>query len=459
MYGGDEVGALVIDVGTTYTKAGYAGEDLPKVVIPTAVGVLQSNQTSEIAKSNNESESGKNGMEIENSENLSSGKAEVKSGGDEKRSSASGGKTKKFYIGAQAITYRRDDMEICQPLKNGIVKDWEAVEQVWNHAFSEHLRVDLKEFPVLVAEPTFNPPENRKKLMELLFEKHNSPATFLVKDSVLAAFAVGKHVALVVDIGGGVTSTVPVHDGYVLNKGVRKTRMAGEMVDFALDQLLFKKKDNSRELIPPYLLKKRFDKGNLKTTRCTFLNTTPSYHRYMSLEVIRDIKECICRVADSKFDPKDFENIPRTSYELPDGKLLEIGSERYEATEILFNPGSFNINQDIGGYKFNGIPNMVIESINTCEPDIRRDLYSSIVLTGGTSILPGLPERLNRDLEQAIPSAFKVKTVPTSTKTEKCYGVWIGGSILASLGTFHQMWLSKQEYEEHGVNLLRRKCP
>jgi len=102
---------------------------------------------------------------------------------------------------------------------------------------------------------------------------------------------------------------------------------------------------------------------------------------------------------------------------------------------------------------------MVIESINTCEPDIRRDLYSSIVLTGGTSLLPGLNERLNRDLEQSIPAAFKVKTVPTSTKGEKSYGVWIGGSILASLGTFHQMWLSKAEYQEHGMNILRRKCP
>jgi len=177
------------------------------------------------------------------------------------------------------------------------------------------------------------------------------------------------------------------------------------------------------------------------------------------MEVVRDIKESICRVADSSFNPKDYENVPRTSYELPDGKILEIGSERYEASEILFNPGNFNISQDIGGFKFNGIPNMVIESINTCEPDIRRDLFSSIVLTGGSSILPGLPERLNRDLEHSIPSAFKVKTIPTSTKSEKCYGVWIGGSILASLGTFHQMWLSKQEYEEHGVNLLRRKCP
>mmetsp|Transcript_13352 Transcript_13352/g.21141 ORF Transcript_13352/g.21141 Transcript_13352/m.21141 type:complete len:91 (-) Transcript_13352:208-480(-) len=86
-------------------------------------------------------------------------------------------------------------------------------------------------------------------------------------------------------------------------------------------------------------------------------------------------------------------------------------------------------------------------------------ILSLCVILGGTSILPGLNERLNRDLEQTIPSAFKVKTVPTSTKTEKSYGVWIGGSILASLGTFHQMWLSQAEYQEHGVNLLRRKCP
>ncbi|GAB5361772.1 hypothetical protein AAMO2058_000741200 [Amorphochlora amoebiformis] len=446
MYGGDEVGALVIDVGTIYTKAGYAGEDLPKVVIPTAVGIKDEAAGKPTALEDQ--------MDIEEP---ASGKAEIKAETkDTKRSTSS---KKRYYTGEQALKFRRDHTEIARPLQNGVVKDWEATEKLWEHAFTTHLRVDLKEFPVLVAEPTFNPPENRKKLMELLFEKHNSPATFLVKDAVLASFAVGKHVALVVDVGGGVTSTVPVHDGYVLNKGVRKTRMAGEMVDVALEQLLFRKKDNPRELIPPYLLKKKFSKGSLVTERCNFPNTTASFHRYMCMEVIRDIKESICRVADSKFDPKDFENIPRSTYELPDGKILELGSERYEATEVLFNPGEFAISQEIGGYTFRGIPSMVIESINMCEPDIRRDLYSSIVLTGGTSILPGLNERLNRDLEQTIPSAFKVKTVPTSTKTEKSYGVWIGGSILASLGTFHQMWLSQAEYQEHGVNLLRRKCP
>eukprot|EP00466_Bigelowiella_natans_P009956 jgi/Bigna1/90293/estExt_fgenesh1_pg.C_670001 len=472
MYGGDEVGALVIDVGTTYTKAGYAGEDLPKVVIPTAVGITRGGGNGK-QSDNSGVRAVSSAMEVESASkedvkmmtttlppSATAAVSEATPSADTKRKMKQPiNNSRKYFIGSQGITFRRDNMDICKPLRNGIVKDWEAVEQIWNYAFTKHMRVDLKEFPVLVAEPTFNPPENRKKLMELLFEKHNSPATFLVKDSVLASFAVGKHVALVVDIGGGVTSTVPVHDGYVLNKGVRKTRMAGEMLDVALEQLLFRKKDTPLELVPPYLLKKKFDKGALKTSLSTFPNTTASFHRYMCMEVVRDIKESICRVADSSFNPKDYENVPRTSYELPDGKILEIGSERYEASEILFNPGNFNISQDIGGFKFNGIPNMVIESINTCEPDIRRDLFSSIVLTGGSSILPGLPERLNRDLEHSIPSAFKVKTIPTSTKSEKCYGVWIGGSILASLGTFHQMWLSKQEYEEHGVNLLRRKCP
>mmetsp|Transcript_3502 Transcript_3502/g.8272 ORF Transcript_3502/g.8272 Transcript_3502/m.8272 type:complete len:437 (+) Transcript_3502:145-1455(+) len=436
MYGGDEVGALVIDVGTTYTKAGYAGEDLPKVVIPSAVGVLDDA-----------------GGKAENCDmDVESAKAEPKSDGKCR---------KKYFVGGQALKFRRDNMEVRRPLQNGIIKDWEAVEHIWDYAFSKHLQVNLKEFPVLVSEPTFNPPENRKKLTELLFEKHNSPATFLVKDAVLGAFAVGKHVALVVNVGGGVTSTVPVHDGYVLNKGVRKTRMAGEMVDVALEQLLFKKKDSPQALVPPYLLKKRFDKGELKATRQSYPNTTASFHRYMTMEIIRDIKESLCRVSDNKFVQKEYENIPLSDYELPDGNILRIGSERYQASEILFNPGEFEFNEEIGGHKFTGLHNMVSESINVCEPDIRRDLYSSIVLTGGTSILPGLNERLSRELDSRdmIGSAFKVKTVPTSTKTERVYGTWIGGSILASLGTFHQMWLSKAEYEENGFNILRKKCP
>lgn len=49
----------------------------------------------------------------------------------------------------------------------------------------------------------------------------------------------------------------------------------------------------------------------------------------------------------------------------------------------------------------------------------------------------------------------KVKIV---APPERKYSSWIGGSILASLSTFQQMWISKQDYDESGPSIVHRKC-
>lgn len=456
MYGGDEVGALVIDVGTTYTKAGYAGEDLPKLVLPTAVGV----RTAEAAEG---AASGAAAMDVDDGDDSKSGKSEAKA----KLDSAGAVPRREYFVGEQSLKYRRDRTEIVRPLEDGVVRDWDAMDKVWDYVFKKHLGVNLSEFPLLVSEPTLNPPENRERMVERIFEQHQCPATFLAKDAVLATFATGRSVALVLDVGGGVMKTAPVHDGYVLNKGVRKTRMAGEMVDLTLEKLLFRDKDRPRdkdwpnELVPLYRLDKQLVNGKYVSRKVNFPGTSDSFHRFMCMDIVRDIKETLGKMPiESKFDRKSYESIPRVPYELPDGQILQVGSERFEASDVLFNmPKGFKRNVDIGSYKFRGAHHMVAESINSCEPDIRRDLFLNIIITGGASNIPGLNERLMSELKSSIPSSFTVRNVSGSGKTEKSYGAWVGGSILGSLGTFHQMWLSKAEYEEHGTNLLRRKCP
>jgi actin-like protein 6A len=106
-----------------------------------------------------------------------------------------------------------------------------------------------------------------------------------------------------------------------------------------------------------------------------------------------------------------------------------------------------------------GLPHMVMESINKCDVDIRRELYSSILLAGGTSSMQQLKERLEKDLIEESPHSARVKVLASGNTTERRFSVWIGGSILASLGSFQQMWFSKSEYEEHGASYIQRKCP
>jgi len=90
-----------------------------------------------------------------------------------------------------------------------------------------------------------------------------------------------------------------------------------------------------------------------------------------------------------------------------------------------------------------------------CDVDIRKDLYGNIVLSGGTTMFDGVAERMEKEIKALAPQSMKIKIV---APPERKYSVWIGGSILASLSTFQQMWISKQEYDESGPQIVHRKC-
>lgn len=90
-----------------------------------------------------------------------------------------------------------------------------------------------------------------------------------------------------------------------------------------------------------------------------------------------------------------------------------------------------------------------------CDIDIRKDLYTNIVLSGGTTMYPGIADRMHKEIANLAPNSMKVKII---APPERKYSVWIGGSILASLSTFQNMWISKQEYDESGPSIVHRKC-
>ncbi|KAH1257654.1 Actin-related protein 4 [Glycine max] len=400
MYGGDEVSAIVVDLGSHTCKAGYAGEDAPKAVFPSVVGAIDQMDVDE----------------ADNGENNSASAPESNNNVRNADSDKTKGK-RKLYVGSQSLGYRRDHMEVLSPFKDGIVADWDIVDSIWDHAFRECLLIDPKEHPMLLAEPSSNSQQQRERTAELMFEKYKAPALFLAKNAVLTSFASGRATSLVVDGGGGSITVAPVHDGYVLQK----------------------------------------------TVDLEFPNTTESYKLYCQRVIASDIKECVCRAPDTPYDESAYSNIPMTSYELPDGQTIEIGADRFKIPDVLFNP---SLVQSIPGTEsfaeiapsVRGLPQMVIESINKCDVDIRRELFSSILLAGGTASMQQLKERLEKDLLEESPQAARVKVLASGNATERRFSVWIGGSILASLGSFQQMWFSKSEYEEHGASYIQRNC-
>ncbi|RVX13968.1 Actin-related protein 4 [Vitis vinifera] len=143
---------------------------------------------------------------------------------------------------------------------------------------------------------------------------------------------------------------------------------------------------------------------------------------------------------------------------------IEIGADRFKVPDVLFNPSLAQTIPNMESFadiapSVRGLPQMVIESINKCDVDIRRELFSSILLAGGTASMQQLKERLEKDLLEESPQTARVKVLASGNSTERRFSVWIGGSILASLGSFQQMWFSKAEYEEHGASYIQRKCP
>ena len=165
----------------------------------------------------------------------------------------------------------------------------------------------------------------------------------------------------------------------------------------------------------------------------------------------RDMKEKYAYVAyDYNAEMNKAKNSSEcdVSYTLPDGNVITIADERFRCPELLFKP-------HMNGFEFDGIDKTLFDSVMKCDIDVRKDLYANIVLSGGTTMFNGLPERIEKEITTLAPPTMKVKVV---APPERKYAVWIGGSILASLATFPQMVITHEEYNDAGPGIVHRKC-
>lgn len=167
--------------------------------------------------------------------------------------------------------------------------------------------------------------------------------------------------------------------------------------------------------------------------------------------MLKYIKESTAFVSggNSTTDLSNNDGEVETSFELPDGEIIKISDERYACSELLFDPSLLSGESDKGG----GVHEMLYKSIMKTNMDIRKDLYGSIVVSGGATLSPGFVERLSKEIAKLLPQKAKLTIRATPTRN---LATWTGGSVLASLSNFTRLLISKKEFEEVGPSIMHK---
>ena len=325
---------------------------------------------------------------------------------------------KDCYIGEEAQA-KRGVLTLSYPIEHGIITNWDSMEKIWHHCFFNELRVNPEEHSAHLTEAPQGPKLNREKMTQIFFETFNVPTFYVSVQAVLSLYASGRTTGIVLDSGDGVTHTVPIYEGYNLPHAIARIDLAGrDMTD--------------------YLVKLLSEVGQ-------------SFASSAERDIVRDMKEKLCYVAlDFEAEMKKFSESSAMDkvYDLPDGNTVTVGDHRFRCPEALFQPMKL-------GKEFPGIHELIFNSIMKTDVDVRKDLYGNIVLSGGSTMYPGIAERINKEIVSLAPSSMKIKVVAPE---ERKYSVWIGGNILSSLSTFQTSWITKAEYDESGPGIVHRKC-
>lgn len=404
--------AVVMDNGTGLTKLGFAGNDSPSFVFPTAIATS--------------SASSKGGRNARNAGNVAS-----------KR----GLEDLDFFIGDEALEAANGpNYGLLYPIKHGQIEDWDHMERFWESSIFKYLRCEPEDHYFLLTEPPLNPPENRESTAEIMFESFNCAGLYIAVQAVLALAASWTSPKVqdrslsgtVIDSGDGVTHVIPVAEGYVIGTAIKNIPLAGRDITLFIQQLLR-------------------DRGEVDT----------------SLQTAEKIKQQFCYVCPdvvqefNKFDQYPQEKFAQYIVEYTERKAtVDVGYERFLAPEIFFNP------EICSSDYLTPLPTVVDQVIQSSPIDVRKKLYKNIVLSGGSTMFKDFGKRLQRDLKgivnERVHRSEQLSGVQSSgvdvqviSHKKQRYAVWFGGSLLAQTAEFKSYCYTKSEYDEYGPGIVR----
>lgn len=416
-----------MDNGTGLTKLGFAGNDSPSFVFPTAIATRGSGPGSGApAKSAKPSF-------------LSGGGG---SGGNlaQKR----GTEDLDFYIGEEALAQTSGSSSsygINYPIKHGQIENWDHMERFWQESIFKYLRVEPEDHHFLLTEPPLNPPENRENTAEIMFESFNCQGLYIAVQAVLALAASwisskSKDRSLtgtVIDSGDGVTHVIPVAEGYVIGSAIKNIPIAGRDITSFVQTMLRDRNEPDSSLSTAQKVKENYS--------------------YVCQDIVQEF---------NKYD-QDPEKFRKYQVDYPNRPSVnvDVGYEQFLAPEIFFNP-------EIASSDFLiPLPEVVDTVIQQSPIDVRRGLYKNIVLSGGSTMFTNFGKRLQRDIKSIVDDRIQRSEQKSGARSggldvqvishkKQANAVWYGGSLLASTADFHTFCHTKADYMEYGPSIVRR---
>jgi len=402
--------ACVIDVGTGYTKMGYAGNKEPQFIIPSAIAVKET----------------------------------AKVGDEAQRRLTRGVEDLDFFIGDEAMD-QKTPYAVKYPVRHGLVEDWDLMERYLEQCIFKYLRSEPEDHYFLLTEPPLNTPENREYTAEIMFESFNVPGLYIAVQAVLSLAAsllkkpagTGNLTGVVIDSGDGVTHVIPVAEGYVIGSCIKHIPIAGRSITSFIQHLL-----REREIgIPP--------EQSLETAKAI-----KERHCYMCPNIAKEFNRYDSEPSKYIKQYTGVNSITKKEF------TVDVGYERFLGPEIFFHPEFANPDFTVP------ISETVDSVVQNCPIDVRRDLYRNIVLSGGSTMFKDFGKRLERDLRKSVDARLRVtealsgqtpKPIEVSVISHQMqrYAVWFGGSMLASTPEFYNVCHTKAQYDEYGPSICR----